>query len=60
MGLIGIDISYHNGNINWNLVKNEIDFAIIRLGYGDDIISQDDKKFNENIKIGKRHERKRN
>lgn len=51
MSLIGIDISYHNGNINWNLVKNEINFAIIRLGYGDDIISQDDKNFNENIKM---------
>lgn len=29
----GIDVSQHNGVINWNLVKNEIDFAILRLGW---------------------------
>lgn len=29
----GIDVSTWNGQIDWNTVKNEIDFAIIRLGY---------------------------
>jgi GH25 family lysozyme M1 (1,4-beta-N-acetylmuramidase) len=29
----GIDVSQHNGVINWNLAKNEIDFAILRLGW---------------------------
>ena len=30
----GIDVSYHNGIIDWKRVKNAgIDFAIIRLGY---------------------------
>lgn len=30
----GIDVSYHNGTINWNKVKADgIEFAIIRVGY---------------------------
>lgn len=30
----GIDVSYHNGTINWNKVKADgVDFAIIRVGY---------------------------
>lgn len=38
----GIDVSKHNGNIDWGAVKSQIDFAILRVGYGDDIPSQDD------------------
>lgn len=34
MELKGIDVSKHNGKINWNLLKGNIDFAIIRAGYG--------------------------
>ena len=31
----GVDVSYHNGHINWPLLKqNGIDFAICRTGYG--------------------------
>ena len=31
----GIDVSSHNGNINWGAVKNGgIEFAILRVGYG--------------------------
>lgn len=44
MGYKVIDVSYHNGVIDWNTVKNHIDGAIIRCGYGDDIASQDDKQ----------------
>lgn len=30
----GIDVSYHNGTINWKKVKKDgVDFAIIRVGY---------------------------
>lgn len=29
----GIDVSQHNGNINWDAVKNEVGFAILRLGW---------------------------
>lgn len=45
----GIDISSHQGEINWGKVKNEIDFAIIRLGYGDNIDKQDDSQFINNV-----------
>lgn len=30
----GIDVSKHQGDIDWDKVKNEIDFAIIRISYG--------------------------
>lgn len=29
----GVDVSEHQGNINWEAASSEIDFAIIRLGY---------------------------
>lgn len=42
----GIDVSYHNGNINWNSVKNDnVDVAVLRCGYGSDYTSQDDIQF---------------
>lgn len=47
--LRGIDVSEHNGTIDWEKVKNEIDFAIIRCGYGEDVISQDDKTYLRNV-----------
>lgn len=31
--LIGIDVSSHNGNIDWGTLKDDIDFAFIRVGY---------------------------
>lgn len=40
MSKFGIDVSHHNGNINWELVKPHIDFAILKLGN-----SGDNKKF---------------
>ena len=30
--LKGIDISHHNGRIDFSIVKNEIDFIILKLG----------------------------
>lgn len=48
--LTGIDVSSHQGRINWSEVKNAgIDFAIIRCGYGQDITSQDDYMFVRNV-----------
>lgn len=45
----GIDVSSHQGRIDWNAVKAaRIEFAIIRGGYGNDI-SQKDKRFDENM-----------
>jgi GH25 family lysozyme M1 (1,4-beta-N-acetylmuramidase) len=47
----GIDVSQWNGDIDWSAVaKSDVDFAIIRCGYGSDILSQDDKYFEANIK----------
>ena len=45
----GIDVSYHQGTINWSQVKPNIDFAILRCGYGDNITSQDDKQWQANV-----------
>ncbi|MBQ3691776.1 MAG: CHAP domain-containing protein, partial [Clostridia bacterium] len=44
-----IDVSEHQGVIDWNKVKSHIDGAIIRCGYGDDITSQDDKQYVRNL-----------
>lgn len=47
----GIDVSSYQGNIDWRLVKESgIDFAIIRLGYGNNIESQDDTEFVNNVR----------
>lgn len=46
--LKGIDVSHYQGNIDWDKVKPQIDFAILRMGLGDDISSQDDKQFERN------------
>lgn len=44
-----IDVSEHQGVINWEKVKPHIDGAIIRCGYGDDDTDQDDKQWTRNI-----------
>lgn len=44
----GVDVSSYQGDIDWNTTKNYIDFAIIRCGYGNNLISQDDTKFKNN------------
>lgn len=49
----GIDVSVHNGSIDWQKVKSSgIDFAIIRAGYGREI-SQKDERFEENYRNAK-------
>ena len=48
--VIGIDVSSHQGDIDWNKVKaSDVDFVIIRCGFGQDMTSQDDAKFARNI-----------
>ena len=42
----GIDLSHHNIVTNWNEVAKNVDFVIIRAGYGKEF-SQIDKKFEE-------------
>lgn len=45
-----IDVSEHNGVIDWQKVKNAgIDGAIIRCGFGSDYDYQDDKQYRRNI-----------
>ena len=46
----GIDVSSHNGTINWGDVANEVDFAIIRLGYGGGEDGRDDTNFVDNVR----------
>lgn len=44
-----IDVSKHNGTIDWEKVKaNGIEGAILRCGYGSDIASQDDEQWKRN------------
>ncbi|MED3799930.1 GH25 family lysozyme [Lysinibacillus capsici] len=42
-----IDISHHQGNIDWEKASKEVSLAIIRTQYG---ISTIDRKYNQNIK----------
>lgn len=49
-GYWGIDVSHHQGVINWDAVKAAgIDFAVIRCGYGADQTDQDDKQWARNV-----------
>lgn len=49
----GIDVSVHNGDIDWGKVKADgIDFAILRAGYGK-LAKQKDAKFEDNYKGAK-------
>lgn len=47
----GIDVSSNNGVVDFSKVKKDgYDFVIIRCGYGNDEVSQDDKQYKNNIK----------
>ena len=46
----GIDVSRHQGKIDWKKVKEDgIEFAVIRAGFGN-TVSQKDERFEENMK----------
>ena len=45
----GIDVSHHQGTINWDAVAGQIDFAVIRCGYGGNLSSQDDRQWSANV-----------
>lgn len=45
---LGIDVSYANGKLDWALLRNKIDFAILRCGYGGDYPEQEDSRWAEN------------
>lgn len=44
-----IDVSEHNGHLNWATLKRRIEGAIIRCGYGQDIKTQDDRQWLYNV-----------
>ena len=44
-----IDVSEHQGTLNWEALKPHIDGAIIRCGYGSDFAAQDDGQFSRNV-----------
>ena len=43
--LYGIDISYHNGEIDFSKIKSKVDFVIMRAGYGNKTIDSKEVKF---------------
>lgn len=46
----GIDVSEHQGTIDWQKVKDAgVDYVIIRCGYGDNYTSQDDEQWLRNV-----------
>ena len=46
----GVDVSKWQGNINWKKVsETDVDFAIIRCGFGDNLTSQDDAYWEKNV-----------
>lgn len=44
-----VDISYHNGVVDFEKLKKAVDYVIIRCGYGQDMTSQDDKQWVRNV-----------
>lgn len=46
----GIDVSEFNGDVDFAALKGQIDFAIIRLGYGGDDPGQDDTEYAANVR----------
>lgn len=45
----GIDVSEWNGDIDFQALRDKIDFAILRCGYGSDYPNQDDACFAKNV-----------
>lgn len=48
---LGVDVSNHNDRIDWAAAKKGgVEFAIIRIGWGDDLANQDDPLADYNMK----------
>lgn len=45
----GIDVGVSQGNIDWDLTAQYIDFAIIRCGYGGNYVNHDDGQWLNNV-----------
>lgn len=46
----GIDISQFNGDVDIAALRGQIDFVIIRCGFGSDYASQDDTQYQANVR----------
>ena len=49
----GVDISEHNGTVDWKSVAKNVDFAILRIGWVGNTSNKMDVKFIENYKAAK-------
>lgn len=49
-----IDVSHHQGTINWDALAGRIDGAILSCGYGSDYANQDDRQYHRNMSECKR------
>lgn len=49
--LLGIDVSEHNGVIDWTRTKNVVQFAMLRAGYGFSV----DKRFHQNAEACRKY-----
>ena len=47
--LKGIDVSFAQGRIDWDKLKGNIDFAILRCGFGNNQADQDDVQWARNV-----------
>ncbi|MDO4458493.1 MAG: SH3 domain-containing protein [Clostridia bacterium] len=47
---VGIDVSEHNGDFNLDAIKDQVDFVVIRCGYGSNYSYQDDKEFYNTVR----------
>lgn len=47
--LKGIDVSFAQKSIDWDKLKSNIDFAILRCGYGNNQTNQDDVQWARNV-----------
>ena len=51
----GIDVSKYQGQINWEAVKaSDVEFVIIRCGYGENLENQDDPYWKANVEACER------
>lgn len=51
---LGIDVSEFNGEVDFQALKKNINFAILRCGFGSDYYSQDDACFEKNVQACQR------
>lgn len=50
----GVDISEHNGKVDWNKVAKKVDFAILRIGWVGNNSNKMDIRFMENYNAAKK------